>query len=105
MPALLHHNANAAPGRARSRRDWFAGTLIDLDPAGPTITVRLDSAGRPWPPPGSEVTVDVLGARVHATDTEGDGGLTDLFPGDRVHVTLRRQGGRLPIALRVRRSA
>ena len=98
MPHRHHRNANAAPSseprrpRLRpSRRDWIAGTLVELDAGGATITVRVDSAGRPHPAPGSELTLDVSAARVRATDGDGDGrpSLTDLFPGDRVHVTLR----------------
>jgi hypothetical protein len=114
MPALSHRNANAAPARRPkrpsvrpSRRDWIAGTLVELDPAGGTITVRVDSGGRPHPAPGTEVTVDVTLTRVRATDGDGDGrpGLTDLFPGDQVHVTLRPRRTRLPIAVRVRQQS
>jgi hypothetical protein len=111
MPALPYRNANAAPARRPkrpstrpSRRDWIAGTLVELDRAGATITVRVDSGGWPRPAPGTEVTVDVTLARVRATDGDGDGrpGLTDLFPGDRLHVTLRPRRLRLPIAVLVR---
>jgi hypothetical protein len=114
MPALFHRNANAAPARRPkrrsvrpSRRDWIAGTLVELDPAGGTITVRVENAGRPRTVPGTEVTVDVTVARVRATDGDGDGrpGLTDLFPGDRVHVTLRPRRRRVPIAHRVRQQS
>jgi hypothetical protein len=114
MPALSHRNANAAPARLPkrprvrpSRRDWIAGTLVELDPAGSTITVRVDSGGRPHPARGAEVAVDVALAGVRATDGDGDGrpGLTDLFPGDRVHVTLRQRRPHLPIAMRVRQQS
>jgi hypothetical protein len=98
MPYRHHRNANAAPTAAPhrprlrpSRKDWIAGTLVELDPAGATITVRVDSGGRAQPARGAEVTLDVSHARVRATDGDGDGrpSITDLFPGDRVHVTLR----------------
>src|SRR5436305_5510033 len=96
MPHRHHRNANAAPSseprRARlrpSRQDWIAGTLVELDADGATITVRVDSGGRPHPARGAEVTLDVASARVRATDGDGRPSLTDLFPGDRVHVTLR----------------
>jgi hypothetical protein len=110
MPARTHRNANAAPVRRprrqrlqRSPRDWIAGTLVELDPARERITVRVQSAGYPLPPPGTEVTIDVSSARVRASDGDGDGraGLTDLFPGDRVRVTLRSRPRRKPSALRV----
>ena len=111
MPARFHRNANAAPRRPRKRpsprpgrRDWIVGVLVELDPAGEKITVRVEDGGRPLPAPGTEITLDVSAARVHATDGNGDGrpNLTDLFPGDRIHVTMRRRPRRLPIAWRVR---
>jgi hypothetical protein len=114
MPALPHRNPNAGPRRLSKRprlgpgrRDWIAGTLVELDPLAGTITVRVGSAGRPLPARGSEVTVDVSRARVRATDGDGDGrsGVTDLFPGDQVHVTLRPRRRRLPAALRVRQQS
>jgi hypothetical protein len=110
MSALSHRNPNAAPRRPRrrprlrpGRRDWLAGTLVELDPAGRTITVRVEEGGRPVPARGAEVTVDTSVARVVASDGDGDGrpGLTDLFPGDRVLVTMRMRPRRRPIAWRV----
>ena len=114
MPALPHRNPNAGPARLRrrpslrpSRRDWIAGTLLELDAAGGTITVRLESGGLPLPARGTEVVIDVSRARVRATDGDGDGrpGVTDLFPGDRIHVTLRPRRMRPPAALRVRQQS
>jgi hypothetical protein len=111
MPGFPYRNANAAPARRPkrrrlkpSRRDWILGTLVELDPAGGRITVRVESGGRPLPAPGAEVTVDVSSARVRASDGDGDGraGLTDLFPGDRVHVTLHAPAKRMPVAWLVR---
>ena len=110
MRAFPHRNANAAPTRsakrqrsAGSRRDWIVGTLVELDPSGHRITVRLESGGRPLPRRGAELTIDVAAARVRATDGDGDGraGLTDLFPGDRVEVILDARA-RTPVARRVR---
>ncbi len=114
MPALPHRNANAAPARRpkrrrlqTSRRDWIMGTLIELDPASDKITIRVQSGGHPVPAPGDEVTVDVSSARIRATDGDGDGraGLTDLFPGDLVHVTLHSPPQRTPIARRVQQKS
>jgi hypothetical protein len=111
MPYRHHRNANAAPTAAPhrprlrpSRKDWIAGTLVELDPAGATITVRVDSGGRAHPARGAEVSVDVSAARIRATDGDGDGrpSITDLFPGDRVHVTLRSRRRRAPLAWLVR---
>lgn len=110
MPALRHRNANAAPARSRrrpriqrSRRDWIAGTLVELDPIRETITVRVQRGGYPLPSRGSEATIDVSAAHVRASDGDGDGraGLTDLFPGDQVHVTLRSRRSRALAASRV----
>jgi hypothetical protein len=114
MLPVSHRNPNAAPPRLRKRarrrpdrRDWIAGTLVELDPAGGTITVRVHDAGRPVAGPGDEVTLDAPPDRVRATDGDGDGrpSLTDLFPGDRVHVTLRRRSRRRPLAWRVRQQS
>jgi hypothetical protein len=111
MPYRHHRNANAAPSspprRPRLRpssKDWIAGTLVELDAGGDTITVRVDSSGRPQPARGTELTVDTSLARVRATDGDGDGrpSITDLFPGDRVHVSLRRRRRRAPLAWLVR---
>jgi hypothetical protein len=110
MPALSHRNANAAPARSRrrpriqrSRRDWIAGTLVELDPIRDTITVRVQRGGYPLPPRGSEAMVDVSSAHIRASDGDGDGraGLTDLFPGDQLHVTLQPRGRRTLAASRV----
>lgn len=114
MPYRHHRNANAAPAWTPkrpslrpSRKDWIAGTLVELDPGGGVITVRVESGGRPQPASGTEVSVDVSLARVRATDGDGDGrpGLTDLFPGDRVRVTLQPRWRRLPVATRVRQES
>jgi hypothetical protein len=109
MPYRNHHNPNAAPAspprrpRLRpARQDWIAGTLVELDPTRATITVRVDSGGRAQPARGAEITLDASAARIHATDGDGDGrpSLTDLFPGDRVHVTLRR--GTIAVRVKLR---
>jgi len=114
MSALFHRNANAGPARPRKRpslrpgrRDWIVGTLVELDRDGDTITVRVEESGRPVPTRGAEVTLDMSRARVRATDGDGDGrpGLTDLFPGDRVHVTMRSRPRRLPLAWLVRQQS
>jgi hypothetical protein len=120
VPARTYRNANAAPVRRprrhrlqRSPRHWIAGTLIELDPARKRITVRVQCAGYPLPAPGTELTVDVSSARIRASDGDGDGraGLTDLFPGDRVRVTLRSRSRsrsrprREPSALRVQQTS
>ena len=114
MPALPHRNANAGPARRPkrrpqqiSRRDWIMGTLVELDPASDKITIRVESGGHPLPAPGKEVTVDVSSALIHATDGDGDGraGLTDLFPGDRVRVTLHSTPQRKLIAWSVRQES
>ena len=113
-PALPHRNPNAAPARRpkrrrlqRSRRDWIVATLVELDPIHAQITIRVESGGRPLPAPGEEVTVDVSSARIRATDGDGDGraGLTDLFPGDRVRVSLRSEPRRTPVAWRIRQES
>lgn len=114
MPYRMHRNANAAPAwepkRSRlraGRKDWIAGTLVELDPDRRLIVVRVERGGRPVPPAGAEVTVDASVARVRATDGDGDGraGLTDLFPGDRVEVTLQPRWRRLPVATRIRQES
>lgn len=86
----------------RSRPNWVRGTLVELDADRGRLTLRVLAAGRPGP--AGEVVVDVSGARIEATDGDGDGrpGVRDLFPGDRLDVLLRSPSpGKRPRALLV----
>jgi len=110
MPHRQHRNANAAPtvprrkkGRAR-RADWIIGTLVELDPDGQQLTIRVREGRGARISQDAEVTLDVGGAVLKATDGDGDGrpGITDLFPGDVLHVRLAPAvDGRPPAAVRI----
>ncbi len=104
MPHRQHILANAAARterrRPRTRTDWVRGTLVELDADRGRLVLRVTATGRADLPCGRELRVEAAGARVRATDGDGDGrpGLRDLFPGDRLHVTLAS----LPPGLRPR---
>jgi hypothetical protein len=74
MPFRQFRNPNGGPRgrravRARpSRRNWIEGRLVELDPAGSSLVLRVRNGGRPIPPRGTEVTVSTADARVHASD-------------------------------------
>ena len=99
MPYRIHKNANAAPRaerrppRRRARPDRVEGVLVALDPAAAVITLRVDEARARGVVPGEELVVDVFEATLRVGDGDGDGrpGLTDLFPGDRVRLELKRR--------------
>jgi hypothetical protein len=108
VPHRHHINANAAAPaerrRPRTRADWVRGTLVELDADHRRLVLRVAGAGRPTVPVGRELLIEAGGARVQATDGDGDGrpGLRDLFPGDRLHVVLSTtQTGLRPRALRI----
>lgn len=92
-----------APRGRRRDREWVAGTLVELDAGNEAITVRVERGGFPIPPRGSEVGIDVRDATFHAVDGDGDGrgSLTDLFPGDQLHIDLRHGRGDRASARRV----
>ena len=106
----LHRNANAAPPaaprrRKRPRPTRLTGTLVELDPAGARLVVRLEEAGRPGLRRGDEVSVAARESRIDSHDADGDGrkGLTDLFPGDRLRLEVEPDGDGGLRARRVRR--
>jgi hypothetical protein len=111
MPYRQRVIANAAPPASPKRRrrnasgtDWVLGTLVELDPGGGRLTVRVSDARRPDLRDQQEIVVDVEAASVRATDGDGDGqpGLTDLFPGDIVRLELEpRDPGEPLVAERV----
>lgn len=96
MPHRQHRNANAADRRGRLRRrakrgsDWVSGTLVELDADRMRLKIRVDSARRPHFRRETEFVVEAADAVFRAADGDGDGraGVTDLFPGDRLHVEL-----------------
>lgn len=97
MPFRQFRNPNAGPRGRRavrmrpSRRNWIEGRLVELDPVGGSLVLRVRNGGRPIPPRGAEVTISTADARVHSSDGDGDGRftVTDLFPGDDLRITLR----------------
>lgn len=92
-----------APRRKGRNRDWLDGTLVELDATNGMITIRVESGGHPIPARGTEVALDVREAHIHAADGDGDGraSLTDLFPGDQLHVELHDGSGKAASARRV----
>ena len=91
----IHRNPNAAPPAAprrpkRPRPSWLTGTLVELDPLGARLVVRVEDAGNPRLLPGDEVSVATRHSRLVTHDADGDGnkGLTDLFPGDRLRLEV-----------------
>ena len=110
MPDRKHRNPNAADGNARRRRagarrqDWVDGTLVELDAPGRRLVIRVDAARQASIRPGTELTIGVAQATLKATDADGDGrpSITDLFPGDDLHITLDPgSGDGTPLAVRV----
>ena len=113
MPFRYFRTPNAGDGSRRrpprrlTKRDWLAGTIVELDPEANRLTLRVDSGSRPIPARGTEVEIDTGDARFQCTDGDGDGrqNLTDLFPGDEVIVDrLRHTGGRWAAARVTQRS-
>ena len=96
MPDRQHRNPNAAAPGARRRKgvgrrpDWVDGTLVELDAPGQRLVIRVDGARQASVRAGTELTVGVADATLKATDADGNGrpSITDLFPGDALHVTL-----------------
>lgn len=74
---------------------------MELDARRRSLTVRIAASGRPLAGEKEELLIDASSARIRAGDGDGDGrpNLTDLFPGDKVRVTLDR--GSPPTARRV----
>ncbi len=96
MPDRKHRNPNAADGDARRRRagarrqDWVDGTLVELDAPARCLVIRVHAARQASIRPGTELTIEAADATLKATDADGDGrpSITDLFPGDDLHITL-----------------
>ncbi len=115
MPNRRHSNPNAAPAtpvkrgrRSRDKRGWVTGTLVELDAEAPRLTIRVHEARGINIDSDEEITLDVADAIIDAGDGDGDGrpGITDLFPGDRLDVTLAPQTqGSQPAAVRVTQSS
>lgn len=110
MPDHQHRNANAAPPQPRARRstrraqEWIEGTLIELDADAERLVLRVERSSRGGTREGDELAVWTDGARIKAGDGDGDGraGVTDLFPGDALHIALGpRMPGDPPRATRV----
>jgi hypothetical protein len=111
MPNRHHRNANAAPRRrkrpergAGKRADWVSGTLVELNAEQQLLKIRVRRARRAQLRRDAELVVNASGAVFKAADADGDGqsGLTDLFPGDRLHVVLApRAEGAPATALRI----
>jgi hypothetical protein len=106
----FHRNPNAAPPaaprrRKRPRPTWLTATLVELDPPGARLVVRVEDAAVPRLRAGDELVVTTRGSRLVTYDADGDGrvGLTDLFPGDRLRLEVEVDAGGGLRARRVRR--
>ena len=105
MTNRRHNNPNAAPPaevqRARrGKRGWLTGTLVELDAEAHRLTVRVREARGINLDCDDEITVDVAAAILNTSDGDGDGrpGITDLFPGDQLDITLAPQSHATPPA-------
>ena len=115
MPNRRHRNPNAVSTAAvkhgrrnRGKHGGVTGTLVELDAEASRLTIRVHEARGINIDSDQEITLDVAGAIIDASDGDGDGrpGITDLFPGDRVDVTLAPQTpGSPPAAVRVTQSS
>lgn len=113
MPNRRHNNPNSAPTAdvkrsRRGKRGWLTGTLVELDAETRQLTIRVREARGINLDCDEEITIDVAAASLNTADGDGDGrpGITDLFPGDQLDITLAPQShGTPPAAVSVTQSS